>query len=106
MAPPVKVLFTGDVRGDLPALMKKLEAVNKKSGPFAAAFVVGALLDEAGQAKGLPLVAPPPLPVYFLGAGEGGRQPMQACHAGTCMHANMAWHPSCTRPTGVCSTCL
>ena len=36
---PVKILFVGDARGDVPSLVKKLEAVNKKSGPGTATEV-------------------------------------------------------------------
>ena len=65
----IKVLFVGDVRGDIPGLISKLSAVNKKSGPFAAAFVIGSLLDASGKANGLPLQSDTPLPIYCLGAG-------------------------------------
>ncbi len=77
-----KVLFTGDVAGDLPSLLKKLDAVNKKNGPFAAAFVTGTFLDADGRAQGLPLQAPSPLPIYFLGSGEGrmGLPAASACN--------------------------
>ena len=76
---PVKILFVGDARGDVPSLVKKLEAVNKKSGPFAAAFVVG-VLDASGQAQGLPLKSDPQLPIYFLGAGGSALAcDMQGC---------------------------
>ena len=66
---PIKILFVGDARGDVGSLIKKLEFVNKKSGPFSAAFVVGALLDSTSKANGIP-ASEAPLPIYFLGSGE------------------------------------
>ncbi|GAX77812.1 hypothetical protein CEUSTIGMA_g5255.t1 [Chlamydomonas eustigma] len=76
MSNPVKVLFTGDIRGDLPRLLKKLDAVNNKSGPFAAAFVAGSFLNDQGQMQDLPLKSNTPLPIYFIGAGAGGKLPV------------------------------
>lgn len=37
----VKVLFSGAVEGDLHGVLKKVEAINKKNGPFDALFCVG-----------------------------------------------------------------
>ena len=72
---PIKVLFVGDARGDVGSLIKKLELVNKKSGPFSAAFVVGGLLDSSSKAEGIPLASDASLPIYFLGSG-GSRTDM------------------------------
>ncbi|KAG1653851.1 hypothetical protein FOA52_009081 [Chlamydomonas sp. UWO 241] len=72
---PVKVLFVGGPAGDLPLLLKKLRNINTKSGPFAAAFVVGPLGGEGGEVAGLPLEEPASLPIYFLGAGKDGFVP-------------------------------
>eukprot|EP01046_Picozoa_sp_COSAG06_P110998 COSAG06_NODE_57570_length_280_cov_0.569061_1_plen_82_part_10 len=36
--PPVQILVTGDVRGKLGRLFKRVETVNQKNGPFAAVF--------------------------------------------------------------------
>ena len=51
----LKVLFSGSLSGDLAGVFKKVETVNRKSGPFDALFCVG----------------------QFLGAGTGCAQDQQ-----------------------------
>jgi hypothetical protein len=69
MAKPVKVLFVGDAKGDVPALWKKIQTTNNKNGPFDAVFVLGQLLGPDGSAQGLPMQAKLTVPIYLLGAG-------------------------------------
>lgn len=45
---PVKVLLAGDVGGALPALMKRVEAVNSKNGPFDLLVCVGGFFPPGG----------------------------------------------------------
>lgn len=46
--PNVKVLLTGAVEGDLAGTFKKIDAVNKKSGPFGVLFCVGQFFGGVG----------------------------------------------------------
>ena len=47
----VKILIAGDVRGNLPALYKRVEAVNASpAGPFTALFCVGNFFGESPAA--------------------------------------------------------
>ena len=74
-----KILLCGDVRGKLPALYKRFDAVNKKAGPFEAIFCVGAFLPPPNDdphddptAALRPYVEGKeraPIPTYFLDAG-------------------------------------
>lgn len=71
MAAAIKVLFLGDARGDLHALIKKAEQVHRKSGPFSAAFCLGRLMDDQGGILNADKPIPSPsFPIYLLGAGE------------------------------------
>jgi hypothetical protein len=46
---PVKVLLAGDVSGALPALLKRVEAVNNKNGPFDLLICVGGFFAPGGE---------------------------------------------------------
>ncbi len=50
-AKPAKVLFSGAITGDLASLLKKVDTINRKSGPFDALFCVGQFFGKscAGQ---------------------------------------------------------
>ncbi|GLC41621.1 hypothetical protein PLESTB_000695700 [Pleodorina starrii] len=76
----VKVLFSGAIEGDLPGLFKKVEAVNKKNGPFEALFCVGQFFgpgDDTAEPNDA-LVAyvtgegSIPVPTYFIGGFGAG----------------------------------
>jgi hypothetical protein len=75
---PVQILVTGDVRGKLGRLFKRVETVNKKNGPFAAVFCVGEFFpsDEEKDAPGVDIAkyitgeATAPVPTYFLGGED------------------------------------
>ena len=65
----MKILVSGDVEGNLPALFKRVEAVNSKAGPFEMLLCVGSFFGpgnlgwgdyKSGRCK-------VPLPVYILG---------------------------------------
>ncbi len=47
----MKVLVTGDPGGNLPALFKRVAAVNKSNGPFDLLFCVGSFFSHAGEAR-------------------------------------------------------
>lgn len=47
----MKVLVTGDPGGNLPALFKRVAAVNKSNGPFDLLFCVGSFFSHAGKAR-------------------------------------------------------
>jgi len=47
----MKVLVTGDPGGNLPALFKRVAAVNKSNGPFDLVFCVGSFFSHAGEAR-------------------------------------------------------
>jgi len=42
----IKVLACGDVKGQIGPLLKRIEAVNKKAGPFEMVLCVGQFFDE------------------------------------------------------------
>jgi hypothetical protein len=44
----MKILACGDVKGQIGALLKRVETVHKKAGPFDMVFCVGQFFDEAG----------------------------------------------------------
>ena len=44
----VKILLSGDVAGNLPALSKRAAAVNKSSGPFDVLFCAGGFFPPTG----------------------------------------------------------
>jgi hypothetical protein len=76
--PPVQILVTGDVRGKLGRLFKRVETVNQKNGPFAAVFCVGEFFpsEEEKDAPGVDIAkyitgeATAPVPTYFLGGED------------------------------------
>lgn len=45
----VKILFAGDVMGNIDALFKRVEAVNSSNGPFDALICVGQFLEQNGM---------------------------------------------------------
>jgi len=68
----MKVLVSGDVEGNLPALFKRVETVNSKAGPFEMLLCVGSFfgpgnLGWADYKSGRCKV---PLPVYILGPAD------------------------------------
>ncbi|KAI8475170.1 MAG: CwfJ C-terminus 1-domain-containing protein-like protein [Monoraphidium minutum] len=92
MDKPAKVLLSGDVGGALTALMKRVEAVNSKNGPFDLLLCVGSFFPPGGDepdaqppADMLPYLtgeAQPPVPTYFIGAyGRGSGAGMAALAA-------------------------
>ena len=89
----VKILIAGDVRGNLPALYKRVEAVNASpAGPFTALFCVGNFFgespaaadgdgtgagDDATHAGVRPYIdgtLTAPLPTYFIDGLPDGRE--------------------------------
>ncbi len=44
---PLKILACGDVKGQIGALLNKIENVNKKSGPFEMVLCVGKFFDDS-----------------------------------------------------------
>jgi hypothetical protein len=51
MEKPVKILLAGDVGGSLSALMKRVVAVNSKSGPFDMLICVGGFFTPGGKGR-------------------------------------------------------
>lgn len=43
---PLKILACGDVKGQIGALIKRVETVNKKAGPFEMVLCVGQFFNE------------------------------------------------------------
>jgi len=43
----LKILACGDVKGQIGALIKRVETVNKKAGPFEMVLCVGQFFDES-----------------------------------------------------------
>lgn len=76
--PPVQILVTGEVKGKLGRLFKRVETVNAKNGPFAAVFCVGEFFPSEAEkdAEGVDIAkyitgeATAPLPTYFLGGAD------------------------------------
>jgi len=72
----VKILVSGSVAGRHASLFAAVTKAEKKSGPFAACFCVGAFLggdldlDEAAEARALDALAPSPVPIYYLTGAE------------------------------------
>ena len=74
----VQILVTGDVKGKLGRLFKRVETVNAKNGPFAAVFCVGEFFPSELEkdAEGVDIAkyitgeATAPLPTYFLGGSD------------------------------------
>ncbi|KAK9863158.1 hypothetical protein WJX84_000744 [Apatococcus fuscideae] len=71
----VKLLLSGDVAGNLPALSKRAGAVNKSNGPFDVLFCAGGFFaptgpeeDEATKDYIAGAEAGFPVPLYFIGA--------------------------------------
>ena len=44
---PIKILACGDVKGQIGALIKRVETVNKKAGPFEMVLCSGQFFDES-----------------------------------------------------------
>ncbi|GFR50327.1 hypothetical protein Agub_g12534, partial [Astrephomene gubernaculifera] len=82
----VKILFAGAVEGDLPGLFKKVEAVNKKNGPFDALFCTGQFFgqgDDLADPNDALIAyvtgqASIPVPTYFIGGFGSGSEAILA----------------------------
>ncbi|KAL0053002.1 hypothetical protein WJX82_011315 [Trebouxia sp. C0006] len=84
----MKVLVTGDPGGNLPALFKRVAAVNKSNGPFDLLFCVGSFFSHADcKEDAAPVSADAqaytsgskqaPMPTYFIGSfGAGSKEAM------------------------------
>ena len=78
-ATTLKVLASGDVDGRFAAFLKRLEAVEKKAGPFEMVLCVGSFFGTAGDdtdaAVWKSLLAGErkvPIPVFLLGPNSQG----------------------------------
>ena len=78
-AAALKVLASGDVDGRFAAFLKRLEAVERKAGPFEMVLCVGSFFGSAGDdgdaAVWKALLAGErrvPMPVYLLGPNSQG----------------------------------
>lgn len=83
--PNVKVLLSGDVKGQLQTVCSRVQLVNQKSGPFDALLCVGDFfgdLNDATHAAALHEqvaayisgVKKVPVPVFFVGAPDAASQ--------------------------------
>ncbi|KAL0037433.1 hypothetical protein WJX79_008053 [Trebouxia sp. C0005] len=84
----MKVLVTGDPGGNLPALFKRVAAVNKSNGPFDLLFCVGSFFSHADSKEDAAPVSADaqaytsgskqaPIPTYFIGSfGAGSKEAM------------------------------
>lgn len=73
---PEKVMLVGPVRGSFEAFRKRIDAVNKKAGPFAGCLCVGQFFAEGDADEDTPSAVtecidatrPFTVPVFFIGA--------------------------------------
>ncbi|GKD75744.1 zinc finger CCCH domain-containing protein 64, partial [Tanacetum coccineum] len=72
MSPPPRILISGDPRGNLNTLFKRVTSVNKSTGPFDALLCVGQFFPDSSEQvdelteyiEGRKNI---PLPTYFIG---------------------------------------
>ncbi|VDO81727.1 unnamed protein product [Onchocerca flexuosa] len=67
---PLKILVCGDVNGQFDSLLKRVDAVNKKNGPFDMLFCVGEFFgpDNESNERIINGIVKMPISTYILGS--------------------------------------